>query len=291
MIPASELLITPEGRIYHLNLLPEQIADDIILVGDPGRVDMIAGFLEGIEFREVNREFITITGYYNNQRITIMSTGIGVGNIDITINELDALVNIDFKTRKVKDEYKVLNLFRIGTSGALQPDIPLGSYILSQKAVGLDGLLNFHDGRDAVCDLEFEKALNNFFPQLEKVMKTYAVDSSEILLNKLSSERTTKGVTLTAPGFYGSQGRVLRMDVAMRGFNDEVENFDYKGLRITNYEMETSALLGYSKLLGHEAVTVCLAIANRPLKDALKDYHEKMRELVKYTLDQITKEE
>ncbi len=291
MIASSELLITPEGRIYHLNLLPEQIAEDIILVGDPARVDMIAEFFSEIEFREVNREFVTITGYYNNRRITVLSTGIGVGNIDITINELDALVNIDFETRTPKDEFKALNFVRIGTSGALQPDIPLGSFILSQKAVGLDGLLNFHDGRDAVCDLNFENALNSFFPKLGKVMRTYVVDSSEYLLNKLSSDRTKQGVTLTAPGFYGSQGRVLRMGLAMEGFNDEVEKFDYEGLKITNYEMETSALLGYSKLLGHEAVTVCLAIANRPLKDALKDYHPQMKELVKYTLDKITSEE
>lgn len=290
MIPASELLITPEGRIYHLNLLPGQIADDIILVGDPGRVDLIAEYLSDIEFREVNREFVTITGYYNDQRITVMSTGIGVGNIDITINELDALVNIDFKTRKVKDEFKVLNFVRIGTSGALQADIPLGSYILSQKAVGLDGLLNFHEGRNAICDLDFENALNAYFPSLPDVMRVYAVDSSELLLEKLISERTKQGVTLTAPGFYGSQGRKLRMDVALKGFNDQVEKFEYNDLKITNYEMETSALLGYSKLLGHEAVTICLAIANRPLKDALKGYHDQMRELVKYTLDCITKD-
>lgn len=291
MIPVSELLITPEGRIYHLNLLPEQIADDIILVGDPGRVDMIAEYLSDIEFREVNREFVTITGYFKGQRITVMSTGIGVGNIDITINELDALVNIDFDTREIKSGKKVLNFIRIGTSGALQPNIPLGSYMISQKAVGLDGLLNFHDGRDAVCDLDFEEALNAYFPNLKNVMRTYTVDSSATLLHKLKSEKTKQGVTLTAPGFYGSQGRELRMSMEMRGFNDQVEKFEHDGLRISNYEMETSALYGYSKLLGHEAVTICLAIANRPLKDALKDYHQQMRELVKYTLDCITRED
>lgn len=291
MIPASELLITPEGRIYHLNLMPGQIAEDVILVGDPGRVDMIAEYLSEIEFREVNREFVTITGKYNGQRITVMSTGIGVGNIDITINELDALENVDFNSREIKSQKKVLNFIRIGTSGALQPDIPLGSYMLSQKAVGLDGLLNFHDGRDAVCDLDFEKALNSYFPKLKNVMRTYTVDSSSTLLNKLKSEKTKQGVTLTAPGFYGSQGREVRLGLEMKGFNDQVEKFEHKGLRISNYEMETSALFGYSRLLGHEAVTICLAIANRPLKDALKDYHQQMRELVQYTLECITRED
>lgn len=288
MIAPSELLITPEGRIYHLNLLPEQIAEDIILVGDPGRVDLIARFLTDIEFKVVNREFVSTTGYYNGQRITVISTGIGVGNIDIVINELDALVNIDFSIREARKDFKVLNFVRIGTSGALQADIPLGSFILSRKAIGLDGMLNFQEGRDAVCDLEFEKAFNDAIPSLKDVVKTYVINSSEILLDKLSSDSTKEGVTLTAPGFYGCQGRVLRMGLAMPDFNDDVEKFEFNDLKITNYEMETSALLGYAALLGHEAVTVCLAIANRPLKDALKDYHSKMEELIEYTLDKIT---
>lgn len=287
IIPPSELLLTPEGKIYHLNLAPEQIADTIILVGDPGRVEMIGKFLSDIEFREENREFVTITGYFNEERITVMSTGIGVGNIDIAINELDALVNIDLATRTIKEDKKSLNLIRIGTSGSLQPDIPVGSYIISEKAVGLDGLLNFHEGRNAVCDLEFEKALHLAFPELNHIMKTYTVESSALLLKMLQSDKTHLGVTLTAPGFYGSQGRELRLGVAMKGFNDKVEAFEFNGQKITNYEMETSALLGYAKLLGHEAITICLAIANRPNKNALKGYHQEMKDLVEYTLNRI----
>ena len=287
IIPPSELLLTPEGKIYHLNLAPEQIADTIILVGDPGRVEMIGKFLSDIEFREENREFVTITGYFNEERITVMSTGIGVGNIDIAINELDALVNIDLATRTIKEDKKSLNLIRIGTSGSLQPDIPVGSYIISEKAVGLDGLLNFHEGRNAICDLEFEKALHLAFPELNHIMKTYTVESSALLLKMLQSDRTHSGVTLTAPGFYGSQGRELRLGVAMKGFNDKVEAFEFNGQKITNYEMETSALLGYAKLLGHEAITICLAIANRPNKNALKGYHQEMKDLVEYTLNRI----
>ncbi len=287
MIPSSELLLTPEEKIYHLNLLPEQVADDVILVGDPGRVEMFLDYLSDIEFQVANREFVTVTGYYNNQRVTVMSTGIGVGNIDIVMNELDALVNIDFSAREMKSEFKALNIVRIGTSGALQQDIPLGGYILSSKAIGLDGMLNFHEGRDAVCDTGFEKAFEGEFPGLKGIMRPYVVESSEILVEKLNSEHTFNGVTLTAPGFYGTQGRVLRMDVAMPGFNDKIEKFEHKEQRIANYEMETSALLGYSKLLGHEAATICLAIANRALKGALTDYHQEMKGLIKYTLDKI----
>lgn len=288
MIAPSELLISPEGRIYHLNLLPEQIAEDIILVGDPGRVDMIAAYLSDIEFREENREFVTTTGYYNGQRITVMSTGIGVGNIDIAINELDALVNINFKTREINEFKKSLNLVRIGTSGALHADIPLGSYVLSEKALGLDGMLNFHYSRDAVCDLDFESEFTNYMPEMQNIMQPYVVEGSEMLLKRLDSDDITKGVTITAPGFYGCQGRVLRMDLAMPDFNDKLVKFTYKGQRINNYEMETSALFGYSKLLGHEAMTICLALANRPKKEALKDYHTEMKGLIQYTLDKLT---
>lgn len=288
MIAPSELLLTPEGRIYHLNLLPEQIAEDIILVGDPGRVDMIAKFLSDIEFREVNREFVTTTGYYNGRRITVMSTGIGVGNIDIAINELDALVNINLKTREINEFKKSLNFVRIGTSGALHADIPLGAYVLSKKALGMDGMLNFHYSRDAVCDLDLESEFMNYMPELQNVMHPYVVEGSESLLEMLKSDETTEGVTITAPGFYGCQGRVLRMDLAMPDFNDKLEQFSYKGQRITNYEMETSALFGYSKLLGHEAMTICLALANRPKKEALKDYHDEMKGLIQYTLDKLT---
>ena len=209
MIPPSELLITPDGCIYHLHLKPEQIADRIVLVGDPGRVDMIANFFEYKEFVEVNREFVTVTGFYKGERITAMSTGIGVGNIDIVVNELDALVNIDLNTREIKPDKKVLSIVRIGTSGALQPDIPLGSYILSKKAIGLDGMLNFHEGRNAVCDIALGNAFKSAIPELQEVMNPYVINGSESLLEKLKSNETIEGITITAPGFYGSQGRIL----------------------------------------------------------------------------------
>ena len=287
MIPSSELLITDAGRIYHLFLKPKQIAENIILVGDPARVDMIAKFFDYKEFVEVNREFTTVTGFYKDVRITAMSTGIGVGNIDIVMNELDALVNIDFDSREIKKDKRSLNIVRIGTSGALQSNIPLGGYILSKKAIGLDGMLNFQELRDEVCDLAFEKALKESFPELEGVSRPYAVNGSDLLFQKLQSEETTAGVTLTAPGFYASQGRVLRMDLAMPGFNDKVEQFEFQNQNITNYEMETSALFGYAKLLGHEAMTICIALANRPRKEALKDYHNQMEGLIEYTLNKI----
>lgn len=288
MIAPSELFITPDERVYHLHLKPDQVADDIILVGDPGRVYLVAEFLYDVEFREENREFVTVTGMYNGQRITVMSTGIGVGNIDICINELDALVNINLNTREINSDKRVLNIVRIGTSGALQSNIPLGSYILSKKAVGLDGLLNFQANRDAVCDLDFESEFANYFPELQNVMQPYVVEGSEVLLEKLSGSSTTTGVTITAPGFYGCQGRVLRMDLTMPNFNDKLEKFTYKGQSISNYEMETSALFGYSRLLGHEAITICLAIANRPRKEALNDYQSQMMDLIEYTLKKLT---
>jgi uridine phosphorylase len=287
MLPASELLFTNDGRIYHLHLKPEQVADKIILVGDPGRVDIIAGFFDYKEFVESNREFVTVTGYYRGERITAMSTGIGVGNIDIVMNELDALVNINFNNREIKEEKKVLNIVRIGTSGALQENIPVGSYILSKKAIGLDGLLNFHAARNAICDLSYEKAFLSAIPGLKKVILPYVVDGSDEMIEKLNSEKTYKGVTITTPGFYGSQGRALRMELALPGLNDQLEQFEFKGENITNYEMETSALYAYAKLLGHEAATICLALTNRPRKEALDKYKRNMQELIAYTLDSI----
>ncbi len=284
MIPSSELLLTPDGSIYHLRLKPGQLADDIILVGDPDRVELVASFFDSIEFAQKNREFNTITGQYNGQRFSVISTGIGVGNIDIVLNELDALVNIDFSTRNLKEEKRVLHIVRIGTSGALQHDIPLGSYILSDRAIGFDGLLNFQQNRNAVCELDHEKDLLLHFPELRQIVLPYIVNGSAHLLEKLKDSNTHRGITLTAPGFYASQGRVLRMELAMPGFNDKIEQYTYKGQKITNYEMETSALYGYARLLGHEAATICLALANRPRKEALKSYEKEMETLIGTTL-------
>ncbi len=287
MYPSSELLLTDDGRIYHLNLKPEEIAHNIILVGDPGRVSLVSGFFEEIEMEKANREFVTVTGWYNNTRITVMSTGIGIGNIDIALNELDALVNIDFLQREKKDINTSLNLFRIGTSGAIQPEIEPGSYIVSRTAIGLDGLLNFQDGKNEICDTALEKELLRQIPLLGQIIYPYAVDSSEILTRQLLGEKIFEGITLTAPGFYGAQGRELRMGLNIPGLNEMYTGFRYKERKITNFEMESSALFGFSKLLGHEATTICLVIANRFHKEALKDYHTAMEELIQYTLDRI----
>jgi uridine phosphorylase len=287
MLANSELILTPDKRIYHLHIKPEQIAENIILVGDPGRVEMIGEFFENIEFLERNREFVTLTGLYKGERITAMSTGIGVGNIDIVLNELDALVNIDFDTREIRKDKRVLNLVRIGTSGALQDNISIGSYILSKQVIGLDGLLNFQSDKKKVCEVSLEEAFVESFAGIDNIAHPYAVSGSEILFSQFKSEKTFSGITLTAPGFYGSQGRVLRMELAIPGFNDSLEKFEFNGQRITNYEMETSALFGYSKLLGHEAMTICLALANRPRKEALKDYQKEMKGLIEYTLDKL----
>ncbi|QQS52058.1 MAG: nucleoside phosphorylase [Bacteroidota bacterium] len=289
MIPASELLLTSDGSIYHLRLKPHQLAEDIILVGDPDRVEVVASFFDSIEFAQKNREFNTITGFYKGQAISVISTGIGIGNVDIVLNELDALANIDFEKRYVREDKKALNLVRIGTSGALQSDIPIGSYILSNQAIGFDGLMNFLENRNAVCDLEMEEDFLNHFPELRKIVLPYAVDGSSLLLEKLKNPDIHQGITVTAPGFYGSQGRVLRMDLAMPGFNDKLEHYAYRGQKITNYEMETSALYGYSKLLGHEAATICLALANRVGKEVLKEYKNKMMQLIEYTLNGLVR--
>lgn len=287
MIPSSELLLTNDGRIYHLNLKPDEVAPNIILVGDPGRVSLVSGFFEEIEMEETNREFVTVTGWYNNTRITVMSTGIGIGNIDIALNELDALVNIDLLQREKKDINTSLNLFRIGTSGAIQPEIEAGSYIVSRTAIGLDGLLNFQEGRNEICDTGLEEELLRQIPLLGKIIYPYAVDSSEILTGQLLGEKIFDGITLTAPGFYGAQGRQLRMGLNIPGLNEMYTDFRYNGRKITNFEMESSALFGFSKLLGHEATTICLVIANRFQKVALEDYHTAMKELIKYTLERI----
>jgi uridine phosphorylase len=287
MYPTSELLITPEGRIYHLNLKPEDIANTIILVGDPGRVDMVAAFFDEIEVEASNREYITRTGWYKSHRLTVMSTGIGVGNIDITMNELDALVNIDFASRKRKEILTSLNIIRIGTTGAMQPEIEVGSYIVSKKAVGLDGLINFHNGRDEICNLDLEDALKKYIPLLENVVHPYVIDSSEILSDLLISDKARGGITITAPGFYGTQGRQLRLQLAIPDLNDKYSDFRHNGQKITNFEMESSALFGFSKFLGHESTSICLAIANRFQKTALEDYHSQMNDLIEYTLNRI----
>lgn len=286
-IEASELILNPDGSIYHLKLRPENIADDIILVGDPGRVEMVSSFFSKIEFKVQNREFVTHTGYYNGKRISVLSTGIGCDNIDIVVNELDALVNIDLEKRIPKTSHKALNLVRIGTSGALQADIPVDTPVFTKVSIGFDGLINFYADRNKVCDLEFEKAFTTHTSWNPILHDPYVVPGSEMLLNKLADGLRT-GVTIATGGFYGPQGRVLRLPIIDPNINDKIEKFEYKGLKITNYEMESSALYGLSALLGHDAATVCAIIANRMRKEYSKDYKLYVKKLVNLILDRLT---
>ncbi len=287
MIQPSELIINPDGTIFHLHLKPEDIADTILMVGDLNRVDMIASFFDKIDCKVQNREFITVTGWYKNKRVSIVSTGIGTDNIDIVVTELDALVNVDFQTREIKADKKSLNLIRIGTSGSLQGDIPINAYVVSEKSIGFDGLLNFYAGRNAVSDLPFEKAFMEHMNWDELLAKPYVIDGSQKLIDLFSGEKTVGGVNISAPGFYGPQGRVVRLPLVDPDLNDKIEAFEFEGRKITNYEMESSAIYGLSKLLGHEALTICLIIANRVTKEANANYYPDMKLLAKYILDRI----
>lgn len=288
MIKSSELIINADGSIFHLHLKSEQIADHIILVGDPGRVELIGKLLTDIEFQVQNREFVSTTGKYNNQRVTIVSTGIGTDNIDIVVNELDALANINLVTREINPVHRKLNFVRIGTSGGLQDFLGVNSFVISQKAIGFDGLLNFYANRNSVSDLAFEEAFRKHTDWGKQLTSPYVVNCSELLLKKMHRNDTIAGVTISAPGFYGPQGRVLRLPLADPDLNEKIESFTFEGHKITNFEMECSAIYGLSKLLGHEALTICLIIANRLKKEANSDYHQSMETLIKLVLDRLT---
>lgn len=288
MIKPSELILNPDGSIFHLHLKPENISDQIILVGDPARVDTIASLFTKIDFTTQNREFKTVTGWYNNKKLTLISTGIGTDNIDIVVNELDALVNIDLNKRDIKTRHRSLNIVRIGTSGGLQTDLPVNSFVVSQKSIGFDGLLNFYAGRNKVSDLEFENAFREYTNWDASLPSPYVCDASEELFSKFESDEFSSGVTISAPGFYGPQGRELRIPLAFPHLNEQIESFRYKGLRITNFEMESSAIYGLSKLLGHHALTVCLIIANRVSLTANENYRDEMKRLIKLVLNKLT---
>ncbi len=287
-IESSELIINSDGSIFHLHLRPEQLADNIILVGDPGRVDLVASFFDNVELTVSNREFVTKTGTYNGKRISAISTGIGTDNIDIVVNELDALANIDLETRLPKKEHRTLNMVRIGTSGALQGFIPVDSFLLSKKAIGFDGMLNFYANRDKVSDLEFEKAFKSYVNWSEKLASPYVVPASTELLNKLDGDDMIQGVTISANGFYGPQGRVLRLQTLDPELNNKIERFDFNDEKITNYEMESSAIFGLSAMLGHHAACVCAIIANRVNKNASADYKPTVKRLINTVLDRLT---
>ena len=283
----TELIVNQDGSIYHLNLLPGDIADNIILAGDPDRVEIISSFFDSVEIKKQRREFVTHTGYYKGTPITAISTGIGTDNIDIVVSELDALANIDMTTRKVKQDHRTLNLIRIGTSGSLQKDIPVDSFLISEKAIGFDGLLNFYAGRDEVCEKEFENAFTRAVGWNSYLAAPYVVSASDELLEKFSDTKMIPGVTISAPGFYGPQGRKLRLSPADPLLNSKIEQFSFGKYKITNYEMESSAIYGLSKLLGHKAVTICAIIANRSTKTYSTKHEETMSELIGLTLERL----
>ncbi|MDO4497211.1 MAG: nucleoside phosphorylase [Bacteroidales bacterium] len=297
MIPSSELIINADGTVFHLHLLPEQLADKVIMCGDPGRVDMIASFFDTRECEVTSREFHTITGTYQGKRITALSHGIGPDNIDIVVNELDALANIDFQTREVKPQHRTLQMVRIGTCGGLQPYVPCGTSIVSEYSIGFDGVLNWYAGRDSVSDLDFERELTSYIGYPRKAADPYVVKADEELTARLcggfgpdgkpQDPNMVRGVTISAVGFYGPQGRVLRMPTAAPLINQRIESFEYQGHRITNYEMESAPLAGFARLLGHKAVTVCSVVANRVAHNSSPNYKTAMHDLVKTVLDRI----
>ncbi len=288
IIAPSELLINKDGSIFHLHLKPEELAETVILVGDPGRVELVASFFDSKEFVRSSREFVTITGSYKGKRMTVLSTGIGTDNIDIVVNELDALANIDLKTRVPKEKHKNLTLLRIGTSGAIQPEIPLGSFVLSHISIGCDGLLNWYKNRDSVSVPEMEEAFVKHSGWLPQLPAPYFAKASSKLIDVMK-DFTIKGLTISAAGFYGPQGRVLRLPLAIPDMISRFESFDYEGQKITNFEMEGSALAGLAALLGHDAATVCCIIANRHLHESQTDYKQNVSKLIELSLERLVK--
>lgn len=286
---SSELIINADGTVFHLHIAPEQLADKVILVGDPARVDTVASFFDSVECNISSREFHTITGTYKDKRLTVISTGIGCDNCDIVINEIDALKNIDFNTREDKTTFQQLEIIRIGTCGGLQPHTPIGTFICSEISIGFDGLLNFYDGRDNVCDLAMEEAFKEHMNWHPRLGSPYTIYNNKELLERIyqPEKGMVKGVTIACGGFYGPQGRRLRIPLADAEQNDKIESFEYQGKQITNFEMESSAIAGLSTLLGHKALTVCMVIANRRAKEANTGYRNQIEDLIKLVLERI----
>ena len=283
----SELIINTDGSVFHLHITPEQLAQKVILVGDPGRVDLVASHFTHIECDIQSREFHTITGTYKGKRITVLSTGIGCDNIDIVINELDALTNIDFNTRTEKKRLHSLEIVRIGTCGGLQLNSPVGSFVVSAKSIGFDGLLNFYARRNEVCDLAFEKAFTEHMNWNSQLGAPYVIDADHELTDRIAQTDMERGVTVACGGFYGPQGRELRIPLADPTQNQKLVDFEYDGWKITNFEMESSALAGLCRLLGHHATTCCLVAANRLIKEANPNYKITIDNLIKTVLDRI----
>jgi len=286
IIPESELIINSDGSIFHLHIKPEQLSYKIILMGDPDRVTLTASYFDEIECEVKSREFHTITGMYKGKRITALSHGIGPDNIDIVLTELDALANVDFKTREVKSEFRQLNMVRVGTSGGLQPHCPIGSYVVSAKSMGFDGVLNYYEGRNDICDLDFEKTFKEHVNWSPLHCSPYVVKADEELVQRIGHDMI-KGVTISAIGFYGPQGRYVRMPLANPDLNSRIETFKSGNDVITNYEMESAPLAGLSRLMGHKAMTVCTIIANRLAGESNSNYKGSIEDLIKTVLDRI----
>jgi uridine phosphorylase len=286
VIAPSELIINADGTIFHLHLKPEQLADTVILVGDPARVATIAAHFDSVECNVSNREFNTVTGYYKGKRMSVISTGIGIGNIDICVTELDALANVDFATRMVKDTFRRLTLVRLGTSGALQEDIEVGEVVFARTSVGFDSLLGYYAGRNDVCDLDMQRAFMEHTQWSELLAPPYFVNADNELWEHFK-DTVTEGITIAAPGFYAPQGRYVRLQPADMNLNEKIEAWRYKGRRITNFEMEGSALAGLAALMGHRATTICTIIAQRVAKKAQTDYKPYVEAMIRMALDKL----
>lgn len=287
IIPESELIINPDGTVFHIHLHPDQLTDNIILVGDPGRVDMVASFFDTKTFEVSAREFHTIGGTYKGKPIMCISHGIGPDNIDIVITELDALANVDFATREVRDKLRRLTMVRIGTSGALQPELKLGTPVIAEKSIGFDGVLNYYKGRNEVADLDFEHALCSHTNWNPLWAKPYVVNADEELVDRIAGDDMVRGNTISAVGFYGPQGRQVRLELANPDLNKLIEQFEYRGRRITNYEMESAPLAGMGRLMGHRCMTVCSIIANRFNTEANPNYKSGIKDLIATVLERI----
>jgi uridine phosphorylase len=287
-IAETELILNPDGSVYHLRLLPEHICENIIIVGDPGRVETVSRFFDKVDAKISNREFVTHTGSYKGKRVMVLSSGIGTDNIDILINELDAAVNIDLRSRTIKEKHTSLNIVRIGTSGALQQDIPVDNFVVSGYGLGFDGLLNYYKDLPKINDNEVSEAFIQQTGWDRNLAYPYAVKGSAALIEKIGFD-LVKGITATAPGFYGPQGRKLRLSPWVEDFNSQLTAFEHKGLRITNFEMETSALYGLGGLLGHNTCTVCAIIANRVARQYSSNYHAAVERLIQLVLERLTK--
>lgn len=287
IIPESELIINSDNSIFHLHLKPENLADKVILVGDPGRVSTVAKYFESCEVEVSSREFRTVTGLYKGKRITVLSTGIGCDNIDIVVNELDALANIDFKTRTINEEHRTLTLVRIGTCGGLQPETPIGTFVASVKSIGFDGLLNYYDGRDKVCDTKLEEAFKKHMNWSPQKGAPYVAQADLSLIDKIAKNDMVRGYTIACGGFYGPQGRQVRLKTQDPEQNEKIETFEYDEMKICNFEMESSALAGLSSLLGHNAMTCCMVIANRHTTEMNTEYKNSIDTLIEKVLDRI----